>query len=50
MPAHSLPELPAPPTADRIAALAEELARRDPTLTLIHAPAELARLSRDYHD
>jgi FAD/FMN-containing dehydrogenase len=50
MPAHSLPELPSPPTADRIAALAEELARRDPTLTLIHAPTDLARLSRDYHD
>ncbi|MEB3353050.1 MAG: FAD-binding oxidoreductase [Cyanobacteriota bacterium] len=47
-----MPVLPPRPSQERIDALVEELRAIVPDLTLVTAaqPAELARLSRDYHD
>jgi FAD/FMN-containing dehydrogenase len=50
MPATALPPCPAPVEAERIAALAAELRQRAPDLRLVEEPAELGRLSRDFHD
>jgi FAD/FMN-containing dehydrogenase len=50
MPAAALPSLPDPVDGARIAALAEELRRLEPDLPVVEQPAELARLSRDFHD
>jgi FAD/FMN-containing dehydrogenase len=47
-----VPALPPRPSQERIDALVEQLRATVPDLTLVTAaqPAELARLSRDYHD
>jgi FAD/FMN-containing dehydrogenase len=50
MTATALPPLPAPADASRIEALAAELRERAPDLPLVSEPAELSRLSRDFHD
>ena len=50
MPSTALPPLEPPVAPERIAALAADLAAADPALPLLQAPADLARLSRDYND
>jgi FAD/FMN-containing dehydrogenase len=50
MPISSLPDLPPPPSPERIEALLAELARDQPRLELLQGGSELARLSRDYND
>jgi FAD/FMN-containing dehydrogenase len=50
MPATTLPPLPEPVEGARIDALAAELVREAPQLTLLREGADLARLSRDFHD
>ncbi|MFN7897783.1 MAG: FAD-binding oxidoreductase, partial [Cyanobacteriota bacterium] len=50
MPCTALPPLPDPVAAERIEALAQELQRQDPSLTLLRDTADRVRYSRDCHD
>ena len=50
MPCTALPPLPQPVAAERIEALALELQRQDPSLTLLRESADRVRYSRDCHD
>jgi len=50
MAARQLPPLPAPPSPEAVDAVAEALGRGGSGVTLLREGADLARLSRDFHD